>query len=167
MLRNKLVQFGKRPIALGYLPTSTQIPLGTTIHNIELTPGKGGQLARAAGAFAQVIAKEGLWATVRLPSGEVRFVSQKCLATVGQVGHLEAKNQTIGKAGAKRWRGRRPHVRGVVMNAADHPHGGGEGKAPIGRQRPLTPWGRPTLGRKTRRKHRYSDALIVRRRNTR
>jgi large subunit ribosomal protein L2 len=139
------------------------MPLGTTVHNIELTPGKGGQLARAAGAMAQIVAKEGSLATLRLPSGEVRLVAQKCIATVGQVGHIEAKNKTFGKAGAKRWLGRRPHVRGIVMNAADHPHGGGEGKAPIGRKRPLTPWGRPTLGTNSRKRHKYSDMLIIRR----
>ena len=142
------------------------MPLGTTVHNIELTPGRGGQLARAAGAMAQIVAKEGNLATLRLPSGEVRLISQKCLATVGQVGHIEAKNRTFGKAGAKRWLGRRPHVRGIVMNAADHPHGGGEGRAPIGRKRPLTPWGRPTLGTNSRKKHKYSDMLILRRRKS-
>lgn len=141
------------------------MPLGTTVHNIELTPGHGGQLVRAAGTLAQLIAKEGQLATLRLPSGEVRLVSQDCIATVGQVGHIEAKNRSLGKAGAKRWLGRRPQVRGIVMNAADHPHGGGEGKAPIGRQRPLTPWGRPALGTNSRRKHRYSDVYILKHRN--
>nr|QKQ14678.1 ribosomal protein L2 [Zygnema circumcarinatum] len=142
----------------------TNMPLGTTIHNIELQPGKGGQVARAAGATAKIVAKEGKFATLRLPSGEVRLVLQQCLATVGQVGNVDANNQSIGKAGSKRWLGRRPKVRGVVMNAADHPHGGGEGRAPIGRKRPLTPWGRPTLGRRSRSPHKYSEALIIRRR---
>jgi len=140
------------------------MPLGTTVHNIELTPRKGAQLARAAGSMAQIVAKEGQLATLRLPSGEIRMVSQNCLATVGQVGHLDAKNTRFGKAGAKRWLGYRPHVRGVVMNAADHPHGGGEGKAPIGRKRPLTPWGRPALGRASRKRRKYSDSYIVSRR---
>lgn len=140
------------------------MPLGTTIHNIELQPGKGGQVARAAGTVAQVVAKEGRLATLRLPSGEVRLVPQQCLATIGQVGNVDANNRSIGKAGSKRWLGKRPKVRGVVMNAADHPHGGGEGRAPIGRKRPLTPWGRPTLGTKSRPCHKYSEALILRRR---
>eukprot|EP00897_Mesotaenium_endlicherianum_P003179 jgi/Mesen1/288/ME1155895C09514 len=121
-------------------------------------------VARAAGAVAQLIAKEGRTATLRLPSGEVRLVPQTCVATVGQVGHVDASNRSLGKAGAKRWLGKRPKVRGVVMNAADHPHGGGEGRAPIGRKRPLTPWGRPTLGQRSRPLHKYSDALILRRR---
>ena len=140
------------------------MPLGTTIHNIELQPGKGGQVARAAGTVAQIVAKQGRLATLRLPSGEVRLVLQKCLATVGQVGNIDANNQSLGKAGSKRWLGKRPKVRGVVMNAADHPHGGGEGKAPIGRKRPLNPWGRPTLGKKSSVQHKYSEALILRRR---
>jgi large subunit ribosomal protein L2 len=140
------------------------MPLGATIHNIEFQPGKGGQLARAAGTVAQIVAKEGTLATLRLPSGEVRLVSQECLATVGQVGNMDASNQNMAKAGSKRWLGKRPIVRGVVMNAADHPHGGGEGRAPIGRKRPLTPWGRPTLGTKSRTPHKYSEHLILRRR---
>lgn len=139
------------------------MPLGTLVHNIEISPGKGGQIARSAGSVAQIIAKQGKFATLRLPSGEIRFISQMCRATIGQVGHIEAKNRILGKAGRKRWLGNRPHVRGVVMNAADHPHGGGEGRAPIGRKKPLTPWGRPTLGSHTRRKHKYSDVLILRR----
>jgi len=145
-------------------PTSTNIPLGTSVHNIELQPGKGGQIARAAGTVAQVIAKAGQLATLRLPSGEVRLVPQTCFATIGQVGNIDANNRKLGKAGAKRWIGRRPKVRGVVMNAADHPHGGGEGRAPIGRKRPLTPWGRPTLGKRSRSRQKYSENLILRRR---
>lgn len=146
-----------------YTPTSTNIPLGTSVHNIEFQPGQGGQIARAAGTVAQVIAKAGNFATLRLPSGEIRLVPQKCLATIGQVGNIDANNRKLGKAGAKRWLGKKPHVRGVVMNAADHPHGGGEGRAPIGRKRPLTPWGRPTLGRKSRSHKKYSETLILRR----
>lgn len=145
-------------------PTSTNIPLGTSVHNIELEPGKGGQIARAAGTVAQVIAKAGQLATLRLPSGEVRLVPQTCFATIGQVGNIDANNRKLGKAGAKRWLGRRPKVRGVVMNAADHPHGGGEGRAPIGRKRPLTPWGRPTLGKRSRSRQKYSENFILRRR---
>lgn len=145
-------------------PTSTNIPLGTSVHNIELQPGKGGQIARAAGTVAQVIAKAGQLATLRLPSGEVRLVPQTCFATIGQVGNIDANNRKLGKAGAKRWLGRRPKVRGVVMNAADHPHGGGEGRAPIGRKRPLTPWGRPTLGKRSRSRQKYSENFILRRR---
>jgi len=147
-----------------YKSTSTNIPLGTSVHNVEFQPGKGGQIARAAGTVAQVIAKAGQLATLRLPSGEVRLIPQTCFATIGQVGNIDANNQKLGKAGAKRWLGKRPRVRGVVMNAADHPHGGGEGRAPIGRKRPLTPWGRPTLGMRSRNRQKYSENLILRRR---
>jgi large subunit ribosomal protein L2 len=152
------------PIVAGNTLPLTNMPLGTIIHNVELQPGKGGQIARAAGTAAQIVAKEGLLATLRMPSGEFRLVSQECLATVGQIGNVDANNESLGKAGSKRWLGRRPKVRGVVMNAADHPHGGGEGRAPIGRKRPLTPWGRPTLGRKSRMRHKYSETFILRRR---
>lgn len=141
------------------------IPAGTLLHNIELKVGRGGQLVRSAGAAAQLMAKEGKHAQVRLPSGEVRLISQECRATVGQVGNLEHENITVGKAGRSRWQGRRPTVRGVVMNPVDHPHGGGEGKAPIGRKSPVTPWGKPTLGYKTRNKKNKSDQYIVKRRN--
>jgi large subunit ribosomal protein L2 len=141
------------------------IPVGTLIHNIELKVGKGGQMVRSAGASAQLMAKEGKYAQVRLPSGEVRLVAQECMATIGQVGNLEHENITIGKAGRSRWLGKRPVVRGVVMNPVDHPHGGGEGKAPIGRKSPVTPWGKPTLGYKTRKKNKKSDQYIVKRRN--
>lgn len=140
------------------------IPAGSVIHNIELTPGKGGQLVRSAGASAQLMAKEGKYAHVRLPSGEVRLVRVECRATLGQVGNTDHENVTIGKAGRSRWLGRRPSVRGSVMNPVDHPHGGGEGRAPIGRSAPVTPWGKPTIGYKTRRKKK-SDKLIVRRRS--
>lgn len=140
------------------------IPVGTLIHNIELKAGKGGQLVRSAGAAAQLMAKEGKYAHVRLPSGEVRLISQECRATIGQVGNLDHENITIGKAGRSRWLGKRPTVRGVVMNPVDHPHGGGEGKAPIGRKSPVTPWGKPTLGYKTRKKNKESDQFIISRR---
>lgn len=140
------------------------MPLGTVIHNIELVPGKGGQLARSAGVAAQLVAKEGKYAQIRLPSGEVRMIHLECKATVGQVGHAEHENESLGKAGKNRYLGRRPHVRGSAMTPRDHPHGGGEGKAPIGRRGgPVTPWGKPTLGKKTRRR-KQSDKLIVRRR---
>ena len=142
-----------------------QIPVGTMIHNIELAPGKGGQLVRAAGNAAQLMAKEGEYAQVRLPSGEVRKIRMNCRATIGQVGNLEHENISIGKAGRKRHMGWRPTVRGVVMNPNDHPHGGGEGKSPIGRPSPVTPWGKPALGLKTRKKKNKSDKFIVKRRN--
>ncbi|MHB1421497.1 MAG: 50S ribosomal protein L2 [Bacillota bacterium] len=142
------------------------IPVGTIIHNIELKPGKGGQLARSAGASAQLMAKEGQYAHLRLPSGEVRLVHVNCKATIGQVGNLEHENITIGKAGRTRWKGIRPTVRGVVMNPVDHPHGGGEGRSPIGRN-PVTPWGKPALGAKTRKKSKPSNKMIVTRRKVR
>ncbi|MGE5473523.1 MAG: 50S ribosomal protein L2 [Ignavibacteriales bacterium] len=140
------------------------IPVGTMIHNIELKPGKGGQLVRSAGSSAQLMAKEGDYAQVRLPSGEVRRISMKCRATIGQVGNIEHENVSYGKAGRTRWHGVRPTVRGVVMNPIDHPHGGGEGKSPIGRPGPVTPWGKPTLGLKTRKKKKASDKFIVKKR---
>ena len=146
------------------LPLSS-IPVGTFIHNVELYPGKGAQLARAAGNMAQLMAKEGAYALLRLPSGELRKVSKDCMATIGQVGNLEHENVKIGKAGRKRNMGWRPTVRGSVMNPCDHPHGGGEGKSPIGRPGPVTPWGKPALGYKTRNKKKASDKLIVKRRN--
>lgn len=137
------------------------IPLGTEVHNIELQPGAGGQLVRAAGTVAQIVAKEGKWVTLRLPSGEVRLVSQNCWATIGRVGNIDAFNLTLGKAGRKRWLGRRPYVRGSAMNPVDHPHGGGEGRAPIGRSRPVSPWGKPALGTKTRKRKKFSTSLII------
>ncbi len=146
------------------LPLSS-IPVGTFVHNVELYPGKGAQLARAAGNMAQLMAKEGVYALLRLPSGELRNVSKDCMATIGQVGNLEHENVKIGKAGRKRNMGWRPTVRGSVMNPCDHPHGGGEGKSPIGRPGPVTPWGKPALGYKTRNKKKASDKLIVKRRN--
>ncbi len=141
------------------------MPVGTFIHNIELYPGKGAQLVRAAGNMAQLMAKESNGALIRLPSGELRRVPVNCIATVGQVGNTDHENVNIGKAGKKRHMGIRPTVRGSVMNPNDHPHGGGEGKSPIGRSGPVTPWGKPTLGYKTRKKHHRSDKFIVRRRN--
>ena len=137
------------------------IPVGTIIHNIELAPGKGGQLARSAGNSAQLMAKEGRYAQVRLPSGEVRMILTVCKATIGQVSNIDHENVTIGKAGRKRHLGIRPTVRGVVMNPCDHPHGGGEGKSPIGRPAPVTPWGKPALGLKTRKKKKQSSKFIV------
>nr|YP_010252019.1 ribosomal protein L2 [Carex agglomerata]YP_010252040.1 ribosomal protein L2 [Carex agglomerata]QTX08822.1 ribosomal protein L2 [Carex agglomerata]QTX08823.1 ribosomal protein L2 [Carex agglomerata] len=151
-------------ISMGNALPLTDMPLGTAIHNIEFTHGKGGQLARAAGAVARLIAKEGKSATLRLPSGEVRLISQNCLATIGQVGNVGVKLKSLGRAGSKCWLGKRPVVRGVVMNPVDHPHGGGEGKAPIGRKKPATPWGYPALGRRSRKRRKYSDSLILRRR---
>lgn len=146
------------------LPLSS-IPTGTFIHNVELYPGRGAQLARAAGNMAQLMAKENGMALLRLPSGELRNVPAACMATVGQVGNTDHENVKIGKAGRKRNMGWRPTVRGSVMNPNDHPHGGGEGKSPVGRPGPVTPWGKPALGYKTRKKHNRSDKLIVKRRN--
>ena len=140
------------------------MPVGTMVHNVELYPGHGGAMVRSAGVAAQLMAKEGRYALLRLPSGELRRVLVTCRATVGQVGNVDHENITIGKAGRNRWRGRRPSVRGVVMNPIDHPHGGGEGKSPIGMKHPVTPWGRPALGAKTRNKKKASSRLIVRRR---
>ncbi len=143
----------------------TNIPVGTVIHNVELYPGRGGQLARAAGNSAQLMAKEGAYALLRLPSGELRNVPVSCMATIGQVGNVDHENVKVGKAGRKRHMGWRPTVRGSVMNPCDHPHGGGEGKAPIGRSGPVTPWGKPALGYKTRKTKKTSDKLIIKRRN--
>ncbi|MBR2520951.1 MAG: 50S ribosomal protein L2 [Oscillospiraceae bacterium] len=146
------------------LPISN-IPVGTIIHNIELYPGKGGQLVRSAGESAQLMAKEGKMAKIRLPSGEVRFIRMNCMATIGQVGNIDHENIHIGKAGRKRHMGVRPTVRGSVMNPVDHPHGGGEGKSPVGRPGPVTPWGKPALGYKTRKSKNINDKYIVKRRN--
>ena len=140
------------------------IPVGTVVHNIELKPGKGGQLVRSAGTSAQVLGKEGKYVLVRLNSGEVRMILSACRATIGQVGNEQHELINIGKAGRSRWKGVRPTVRGSVMNPNDHPHGGGEGRAPIGRKSPMSPWGKPTLGFKTRKKTNKSDKFIVRRR---
>lgn len=141
------------------------IPVGTIVHNIELYPGKGAQLVRSAGNMAQLMAKEGKYALVRLPSGEMRNVPVNCIATIGQVGNIDHENISIGKAGRKRHMGWRPTVRGSVMNPNDHPHGGGEGKSPVGRPGPVTPWGKPAMGYKTRKKKNRTDKFIVKRRN--
>ncbi len=141
------------------------IPVGANIHNIEMKPGKGAQLVRSAGNVAQLMAKEGKYATVKLPSGEMRLLPVDCKATIGQVGNIDNELVTIGKAGRKRHMGIRPTVRGSVMNPNDHPHGGGEGRAPVGRPSPMTPWGKPAMGYKTRKKHKTSNKYIVRRRN--
>lgn len=141
------------------------IPVGTVIHNIELNPGRGAQLCRAAGNEAQLMAKEGKYATVRLPSGEMRYILARCKATIGQIGNVDHEIVSLGKAGRKRHMGVRPTVRGVVMNPCDHPHGGGEGKSPVGMPSPVTPWGKPALGYKTRKHHKASDRFIVKRIN--
>lgn len=152
------------PIIIGNSLPLSNMPLGSQVHNIELTPGAGGQLARAAGTVAQLVAKQGKFVTLRLPSGEVRLISKNCWASIGQVGNIDFSNLTLGKAGRTRWLGKRPAVRGVAMNPVDHPHGGGEGRAPIGRSHPVTPWGRPALGQRTRKSKKYSNFLIVRKR---
>lgn len=152
------------PILIGNSLPLRNIPLGAEVHNVEFQPGSGGQLARSAGAIVEILAKEGNFVTIRLPSKEIRLVSKNCWATIGQVGNIEAYNLTIGKAGRTRWLGKRPTVRGSVMNPVDHPHGGGEGRAPIGRSRPVTPWGKPALGQLTRKPKKYSNNLIVKKR---
>lgn len=152
------------PISVGNSLPLRNIPLGSEIHNVEFIPGAGGKLARSAGAVVEIMAKEGNFVTIRLPSKEIRLVSKHCWATIGQVGNIEAYNLTIGKAGRARWLGKRPTVRGSVMNPVDHPHGGGEGRAPIGRSRPLTPWGKPALGFLTRKPKKYSSQFILRKR---
>lgn len=156
------------PVAPGNCLPLSRMPLGSVVHNVELKPGRGGQLARSAGSFVQLMAKEGDWAFLRLPSGEQRMVPVACRATLGRVSNPDHANITVGKAGRTRWMGRRPTVRGLTMNTNDHPHGGGEGGTDIGRKDgPRTKWGKPALGRKTRRKRRESDRLILRRRKTR
>ena len=152
------------PIEIGNALPLSSVPLCTSIHNVELIPGRGGQIIRSAGTSAQVVAKEGNFVTLKMPSGEVRLVHNRCYATIGEVGNAEDKNLVLGKAGRKRWLGIRPTVRGVVMNPCDHPHGGGEGRSPIGRAKPVTPWGMPALGIKTRRNNKYSDFCIIRKR---
>ncbi len=153
------------PLNIGNTLTLEDIPLGTSIHNIELIPNRGGQIVRAAGTAAKILAKEGDYVTLRLPSKEIRLIRKECLATIGEVSNNEAFLVQSGKAGRTRWLGKRPTVRGSVMNPCDHPHGGGEGRAPIGRTRPLTPWGKPALGIKTRKRKKLSDAYILRRRS--
>ena len=162
---DKVVSGASADIVAGNALPLVNIPVGTFIHNVELYPGKGAQLARAAGIQAQLMAKEGAYALIRLPSGELRNVPVECMATIGQVGNIDHENVHIGKAGRKRHMGWRPPVRGSVMNPCDHPHGGGEGKSPVGRPGPVTPWGKPALGYKTRAKHHRSDKYIVKRRN--
>nr|QKV46794.1 ribosomal protein L2 [Diplazium maximum] len=151
-------------ISIGNAPPLTKIPLGTIIHNVELKSGKGGQSVRAAGAAAKVIAKEGQLATLRLPSNEIRLIPQNCLASIGRVGNIDINNEGLGKAGSRRWLGRRPKVRGSATNPVDHPHGGGEGRTSIGRKKPSTPWGHVALGRRSRKGKKYSNPLILRRR---
>nr|QUG10541.1 ribosomal protein L2 [Hymenophyllum wrightii] len=163
---NTVLSSIKASISGGNALPLTKIPLGTIIHNIEIIPGRGGRLVRAAGTTAKVVAKEGRLATSRLPSGEVRSVSQNCIATVGRVGNADTNNEDLGKAGSKRWLGKRPKVRGTAMNPVDHPHGGGEGRTPIGRKKPSTPWGYTALGKISRKSKKYSDLFIIRRRKT-
>ena len=162
---HKVISSASADIKPGNALPISSIPVGTVIHNIELYPGKGAQLVRSAGGAAQLMAKENGVAQVRLPSGEVRYIRLECKATIGQVGNLEYENRKIGKAGKTRHLGIRPTVRGSVMNPNDHPHGGGEGKSPVGRPGPVTPWGKPALGYKTRKKNHRTDKQIVRRRN--
>ncbi len=162
---SKVMSGNNAEIRVGNALELGSIPVGTQVHNIELKPGKGGQMVRAAGNVAQLMAKEGKYATLRLPSGETRMVPITCRATVGAVGNGDHELVTIGKAGRKRHMGIRPTVRGSVMNPNDHPHGGGEGRAPVGRKAPSTPWGKPALGLKTRKKKKQSSKLIIRRRN--
>lgn len=161
---DKLVSGKDADIKVGNALPLEFIPVGTMIHNIELQPGKGGQIARSAGMAAQLMAREGGMATLKMPSGEMRYVSIKCKATIGQVGNLDHEIVRVGKAGKTRHMGIRPTVRGAVMNPCDHPHGGGEGKSPIGRPGPVTPWGKPALGYKTRQKNKRTDKYIVKRR---
>ena len=161
---DKVVSGANADIKSGNCLPIENIPVGTMIHNIELNPGQGGKLVRAAGQEAQLMAKEGKYAHVRLPSGEMRLVMARCRATIGTIGNSDYENIKLGKAGRKRHMGIRPTVRGSVMNPCDHPHGGGEGKAPVGRPGPLTPWGKPALGYKTRKKNKQSDKFIVKRR---
>jgi large subunit ribosomal protein L2 len=153
------------PLTIGNTLSLEEIPLGTSIHNIELISNRGGQIVRAAGTSAKILAKEGDYVTLRLPSKEIRLIRKECLATIGEVSNNDAFLVQSGKAGRTRWLGKRPTVRGSVMNPCDHPHGGGEGRAPFGRTRPLTPWGKPALGMKTRKKKKMSDAYILRRRS--
>ncbi len=162
---DKLMSGETAEIRIGNALRMKDMPIGATIHNLEMKPGKGGQLVRAAGMSAQLMAKEGKYATVKLPSGEMRLLPVECRATIGQVGNIDHELINIGKAGRKRHMGIRPTVRGSVMNPNDHPHGGGEGRSPIGRPNPCTPWGKPALGYKTRKKNKQSNKYIVRARN--
>jgi large subunit ribosomal protein L2 len=162
-LGNKIIAGSNSSLNIGNNLPLEIIPLGTSIHNIELIPNRGGQIVRAAGTSAKILAKEGNYVTLRLPSKEIRLIHKKCFATIGEVGNNDAFLIQSGKAGRTRWLGKRPTVRGSVMNPCDHPHGGGEGRAPIGRARPLSPWGKPALGIKTRKTKKLSDAYILRR----
>ena len=160
---DKIMTGSDSPLNVGNALPLQEIPLGYSIHNIELVPNKGGQIVRSAGTSAKILAKEGDYVTLRLPSKEIRLVRKECLATIGEVSNNDAFLIQSGKAGRTRWLGKRPTVRGSVMNPCDHPHGGGEGRAPIGRSRPLTPWGKPALGTKTRKRKKLSNAYILRR----
>lgn len=159
---DKIISGSGAPLNLGNTLPLDEIPLGTSIHNIELVPNKGGQLARCAGTSAKILAKEGNYITLRLPSKEIRLIPKKCFATIGEVSNNDVFLIRSGKAGRTRWLGKRPTVRGSVMNPCDHPHGGGEGRTPIGRSKPLTPWGKPTLGMKTRKKKKATNEYILR-----
>jgi large subunit ribosomal protein L2 len=161
---DKILSGSGSPLNTGNSLPLEEIPLGTSVHNIELIPNRGGQIVRSGGTSAKILAKEGNYITLRLPSKEIRLVRKECFATIGEVGNNDSFLVQSGKAGRTRWLGRRPVVRGSVMNPCDHPHGGGEGRAPIGRTRPLTPWGKPALGMKTRKRKKLSDAYILRRR---
>ena len=160
---DRIISGSDSPLNIGNALPLEKIPLGSSIHNIELISNKGGQIVRAAGTSAKILAKEGDYVTLRLPSKEIRLVRKECFATIGEISNNEAFLVQSGKAGRTRWLGKRPTVRGSVMNPCDHPHGGGEGRAPIGRSRPLTPWGKPALGRKTRKRKKLSNAYILRR----
>jgi large subunit ribosomal protein L2 len=162
-LGNKIIAGSNSSLNIGNTLTLEKIPLGTSIHNVELIPNRGGQIVRSAGTSAKILAKEGDYVTLRLPSKEIRLIHKKCFATIGEVGNNDAFLIQSGKAGRTRWLGKRPAVRGSVMNPCDHPHGGGEGRAPIGRTRPLSPWGKPALGMKTRKTKKLSDTYILRR----
>ena len=161
---DKVISSENADIKPGNCLKITNIPVGTLIHNIELHPGKGAQLVRTAGGSAQLMAKEGKYAHVRMPSGEMRLISVECKATIGEIGNKDHENVKLGKAGKSRWLGKRPEVRGSAMNPNDHPHGGGEGKSPVGRPGPVTPWGKPALGYKTRKKNKQTNKFIVKRR---
>ena len=162
---NRIISGSGSPLNIGNTLPLDEIPLGMSVHNIELIPNRGGQIVRSGGTSAKILAKEGNYITLRLPSKEIRLVRKECFATIGEVSNNDAFLVQSGKAGRTRWLGKRPTVRGSVMNPCDHPHGGGEGRAPIGRTRPLTPWGKPALGRKTRKRKKLSDAYILRRRS--
>ena len=162
-LGDKIISGKKVPLKTGNALRLFNIPTGLSVHNIELTPGSGGQLVRSAGAYAQIMAHDSGYSTLKLPSGEIRMVSDQCMATIGQIGNKTYEQIVSGKAGRSRWLGRRPSVRGVVMNPVDHPHGGGEGKSSGGRH-PVTPWGKPTKGYKTRKKNKKSNIMILKRR---